>query len=390
MDPPADVERDAEKGEEPGELPVEQREPREADGADEVEIEGEKKRKRPGCAARLKSVEQCLDRLPFPPGVPPLRCVRQPGCCQRTWEANRSCRRCGRLGFGIFGNFRKLLLFVSLTLSTVSALLRGLPAAALSTDRGTLSQWPWAYGDYICLQQDKCNGLEAKIYIGLESLLVDSRSFNIYKAIPWAADDCVENLESLGAGSYCAVCRDASRGCAAMAFLSIACSLFNIWADLQRMRARNDHNCIKTVAIVSNILGALQLLLAVSIFQGLCVAEFPLEDADQTFRIDLVMGRGGALIASACSINVFNLVVHWLIPVPEARWNPNADAEDDPAADLWQQKSMSSVMPEGRPGAVKRGWTDDPAKLLVPIHKPEKKEEVKEEPRLSVNSVPPT
>lgn len=35
---------------------------------------------------------------------------------------------------------------------------------------------------------------------------------------------------------------------------------------------------------MSNILGALQLLLAVSIFQGLCVAEFPLEDADQTFR----------------------------------------------------------------------------------------------------------
>ena len=82
---------------------------------------------------------------------------------------------------------------------------------------------------------------------------------------------------------------------------------------------RNDHNCIKAVAIaapllfhqrtllggqiwwldihlmacerstdhwaeVSNILGALQLMLAVSIFQSLCVAEFPLEDSDQTFR----------------------------------------------------------------------------------------------------------
>ena len=38
------------------------------------------------------------------------------------------------------------------------------------------------------------------------------------------------------------------------------------------------------IAQVSNILGALQLMLAVSIFQMLCVAEFPLEDADQTFR----------------------------------------------------------------------------------------------------------
>ena len=28
-------------------------------------------------------------------------------------------------------------------------------------------------------------------------------------------------------------------GCAAMAFISIGCSLFNIWADVQRMRARH-------------------------------------------------------------------------------------------------------------------------------------------------------
>ena len=35
---------------------------------------------------------------------------------------------------------------------------------------------------------------------------------------------------------------------------------------------------------VSNVLGFLQLVLAVSIFQLLCVAEFPLQDADQTFQ----------------------------------------------------------------------------------------------------------
>lgn len=38
-------------------------------------------------------------------------------------------------------------------------------------------------------------------------------------------------------------------GCAAMAFVSIATGLVNIWTDIQRMRSRNDHNCIKSVAI---------------------------------------------------------------------------------------------------------------------------------------------
>ncbi|CAE7229335.1 unnamed protein product, partial [Symbiodinium pilosum] len=156
--------------------------------------------------------------------------------------------------------------------------------------------------------------MEAGIFIGLEALLVDSPKYRIYKAIPWNADNCVADLSSLGAGEYCNICRDASRGCAAMAFISIGCSLFNIWTDVQRMRARNDHNCIKALAIVSNMIGALQLLLAVSIFQLACVAEFPREDAQQTYQIALSMGKGGALIASACCINVFNILMHWCIP----------------------------------------------------------------------------
>lgn len=333
--------------------------------------EGREGQKPKGCSSRLQRFEQCLDRLPFPPSIAPLRCLRREGCAFRCFEANKCCFRFGRLGCQICGNFRKLLLMVSLFLSTIGVLLRALPAAALSTDRGNLHSYPWAYGDYSCLQQSKCGGLEAKIYIGLESLLVDAPSFQMYKAIPWAADDCVANLSSLGAGSYCSICRDASRGCAAMAFLSIACSLFNLWADIQRMRAMNDHNFIKTVAIVSNILGALQLMLAVSIFQMLCVAEFPLEDADQTFRISLNMGRGGALIASACGINFFNVVVHWVISVPEARWKSGAVMDPAPP-NFWpsieRPLKLQSVVPEAH-SAVAQGWVgDDPASVLVPVH----------------------
>ena len=322
------------------------------------------------CSSRLQRFEQCLDGLPFPPSISPPQCLRREGRTFRSFEANRCCFGFGRLGCQLCGNFRKLLLLVSLFLSTIGVFLRALPAAALSTDRGNLHAYPWAYGDYSCLQQSRCGGLEAQIYIGLESLLVDAPSFQMYKAIPWAADDCVANLSSLGAGSYCSICRDASRGCAAMAFLSIACSIFNIWADIQRMRAKNDHNCIKAVAIVSNILGALQLMLAVSIFQSLCVAEFPLEDSDQTFRISLNMGRGGALIASACVINVFNVIVHWAIAVPEARWKSGA-AMDPAPPNFWpsidRPLKMQSVLPEAAPH-VAQGWVgDDPAKALVPV-----------------------
>lgn len=49
------------------------------------------------------------------------------------------------------------------------------------------------------------------------------------QVIQWSADDCVDNLSSLGAGAYCRICDVASKGCAAMAFLSIATGLVNIW-----------------------------------------------------------------------------------------------------------------------------------------------------------------
>lgn len=31
-------------------------------------------------------------------------------------------------------------------------------------------------------------------------------------------------------------------------------------------------------------------------------------------------GTGGALVASASSLNFVNVILHWLVPVPEARW----------------------------------------------------------------------
>ncbi|CAE7742179.1 unnamed protein product [Symbiodinium pilosum] len=143
------------------------------------------------------------------------------------------------------------------------------------------------------------------------------------------------NLSSLGAGSYCRICDRASRGCAAMSFLSIATGLVNAWTDIQRMRRQNDHNCIKVVALVTNCLGAFALMLAVSIFHGLCVSEFPLEDADKTFKINLSLGTGGALVASASTINALNVVIHWLVPVPEARWKTTGPVEEDPAPGEW-------------------------------------------------------
>ncbi|CAE7877966.1 unnamed protein product [Symbiodinium sp. KB8] len=207
----------------------------------------------PSCCARLADVgnrlERWLDRVPCLPGIPPPPCLRRNGCLFRRCEANSGCFCIGRRGMAVFGNFRKLFLLISLVLSMIGVLLRGLPAAALSTERGNLHQWPWAHGRYSCLQSDICRDIEADVYIGLEALLVESPKYRIYKAIPWNADNCVADLSSLGAGAYCNICRDASRGCAAMAFISIGCSLFNIWADVQRMRARNDHNCIKAVAI---------------------------------------------------------------------------------------------------------------------------------------------
>ena len=280
------------------------------------------------------SLERCLDKVPFPE-IRPSRCLQRGGCAFRCCEANRCCFFFGKRGCRVFGNLRKLLMFLSLCLTCVSMLLRAMPAAALSSNQGNLNDFPWASGKYTCIKTDRCEGLEATVSIGLEALLVDSKNFHIYKVIQWSASNCVENLSSLGAGSYCRICDQASKGCAAMSFLSIVTGLVNAWTDIQRMRGKNDHNCVKTLAIVTNCLGALGLMLAISIFHGLCVSEFPVQDADRTFKIDLSLGTGGALVASASSINAMNIVIHWLVPVPEARWKTRGPVEEDPAAGEW-------------------------------------------------------
>eukprot|EP00439_Symbiodinium_sp_Y106_P080487 s8_g19.t1 len=303
------------------------------------------------------AIERCLDKIPFPQ-IRPSKCLQRQGCPFRWCEANRCCFFFGKRGCRVFGNLRKLAMFLSLCLTCVSMLLRAMPAAALSSNQGNLNDFPWASGTYECIKTDRCGGLEAKVSIGLEALLVDSKNFHIYKVIQWSASNCVENLSSLGAGSYCRICDQASKGCAGMSFLSIATGLVNAWTDIQRMRGKNDHNCIKCLAIVTNCLGALGLMMAVSIFHGLCVSEFPLEDADKTFKINLRLGTGGALVASASSINAMNVVIHWMVPVPEARWKTHGPVEEDPAAGEWPSirgTDTSSVAPFD--GAIPGGKT---------------------------------
>ena len=56
--------------------------------------------------------------------------------------------------FQVFGNLRKVLLFVSLCLTLVSIALRAMPAAALSSDMGNLHGFPWAYGSHLATWED--------------------------------------------------------------------------------------------------------------------------------------------------------------------------------------------------------------------------------------------
>eukprot|EP00930_Biecheleria_cincta_P025350 TRINITY_DN18060_c0_g2_i2.p1 TRINITY_DN18060_c0_g2~~TRINITY_DN18060_c0_g2_i2.p1 ORF type:complete len:555 (+),score=76.15 TRINITY_DN18060_c0_g2_i2:40-1665(+) len=284
----------------------------------------------------LQKINGWLDALPFPCGIRPVPCLRRKGCCNRFCEANRCCFFLARQGILFMGYLRKLVLLVSVFFTSMSILLRGLPAAALGSDQASLEGYPWAYGKYVCMKPETCRDLDARVMIGLTSLLVISDNLNIRNSIEWGADNCVDQLGTLGAGSYCEICRDASLGCAAVALISIVTGFVNFFADIQRMRARNDHNCIKNLAVLSNIVGALQQLFAVSIFHGLCVAEFPREDADQNFRLELQMGSGGALLASAVALNLFGIVSHLLIPVPEARWRVYGKiSEPDPAMGEW-------------------------------------------------------
>mmetsp|Transcript_64433 Transcript_64433/g.114589 ORF Transcript_64433/g.114589 Transcript_64433/m.114589 type:complete len:539 (+) Transcript_64433:76-1692(+) len=281
--------------------------------------------------------EKCLDRIPMC-SIRPLRCLKRPGRMNRCLENNRCCGSVGRRGFRVLGRLRKVVLFFSCFVSFLGIILRAMPAAALHPDARELSgsfDMSWAGGDYDCVRPEVCRGFKASVYIGLDSLLVDVPGV-IYKVIPWYADDCITHLESLGAGEYCEICDQASKGCAAMAFLSIAAGITNFLTDIQRMRAKNDHNCIKSTALIANFIGASMLLSATCYFQYYCVSSFPREDKDGLFKLNLRIGRGGLLAASAAGINVLNIMVHLAVPVPEHRWRTwGVFGKDDPCPGEW-------------------------------------------------------
>jgi hypothetical protein len=55
---------------------------------------------------------------------------------------------------------------------------------------------------------------------------------------------------------------------------------------------------------------------------------------------------GGALVASASTLNFFNIVIHWLVPVPEARWKTTGKIDAAPAPNEWPSvrgKGVASV-----------------------------------------------
>jgi len=318
----------------------------------------------------LVSTEKCLNRMPMCQ-IRPLPCLKRPGQMNRTFEANSCCFCMGRRGFFAFAKLRKFFLLISSILSLAGIVLRAMPAAALNSDEGWMGYFPWAGGDYICLDPEICRGYEAKVYIGLDSLLVEVPG-EIRNTIRWSADDCVQNLESLGAAEYCDICNEASTGCAAMAFLSIFAGLVNLFTDIQRMSAKNDHNCIKVLAILSNLVGALMLFSATMYFQYYCVSAFPREDDLGHFQLDLEIGNGGLLVACAAGINLLNIVSHWLVQVPEHRWRTHGEFSfSDPCPGEWPPvnssvtdvESFDGTLPDGSGGMVVTGsgpgWKDD-------------------------------
>lgn len=294
-----------------------------------------------GCLQKMTKAairtERQLDRVPIPQ-IKPLSVLRRPGCLHRTCEFNACCYFCARRGVMICGLLRKLLLLPCFFFTLASFLLRIFPPLALNhtVEELAVYEYPWAVGTYNCIAPDICLGVQSNVYIGLASLMVETSSDELTrrKIVLFDSSDCPASLALLGPEPYCEMCQSAAVGSATVCILSIPVVGLCFWVDIQRMSAKNDHNCIKNWGIFLHVVSLLLLLLAVAIFFGLCIYKYPELDAANVYRMQLGIGKGGFLVVFALLTNLVVLICHIIIPVPEARWS-YVHRDEDPANDMW-------------------------------------------------------
>jgi len=272
--------------------------------------------------------------MPCPPEFKPNACVQRKGKCNAYCERSIFCRGFGQAGIRSLDESRKYPLGAAIVFGIFSICLRIPPIFALSTHEGILKALPWGVGDVRCTNPAVCGEMKTHVYIGLNAYYnaPSVPSVNVTEQlVHWSDANCDVAVGAVG--DFCNACKEAATGAVMTVITSVIQSLVGLKSDIQRFHRKNDHNCAKVMSIVTGILSTSMQLSALAAFQAGCTETFPVDQPH--IESEWSVGAGWIMLLVACILKLIMVVIHILVPTPNARWKRTYDSAEDPAAGEW-------------------------------------------------------
>lgn len=239
-------------------------------------------------------------------------------------DQNVCCNSFGRIGFSWAEKYRSQLFFAAFWVSVSSLALMAVGWASLSYDRSTVIDTAWTIAE---VKNATTDG-KLTIYAGLRLVAYDCDGTNCPSedSVRWSsADEC--------GFDFCDDCADVASATITTAFFGLISLLPQISTDLQRSKASGDLNCQKIFGIVTDFIGLISSLAALSEYADGCYNNFP--DSIDGSSVDVWLGPGFICVLVANVLKLFDIFVHFVVPVPkDGAWDP-----DDPFFDPNQEKS---------------------------------------------------
>lgn len=213
---------------------------------------------------------------------------------------------------------------------------------ALSPNKDIIEALPWAKGEITCDTPALCGDGKIDVYVGLMAYSIDVRNPGFpnatSKVVKWGDTTCDKDLTQSAEQTFCSTCDSAAAGAVTTVITSLITSFLGMKSDIQRLRRKNDHNCAKTLSIITGILGTSMQLAALSTFQAGCVNSFP---ETTIIKYKWALGVGWIALCVACVLKLIIVAIHITIPTPPPRWKKEYDESEDPAAGEWPKEEIS-------------------------------------------------
>lgn len=278
----------------------------------------------------------------------------------------------GAIGFKCLRHHRRAIFRLSGVAVFCSMILACFSAVALSTNSGTLRDFPWSHALGVVVNSTSSEGIRknetitGELFVGLTGILRELKTYDENTQTSHVTDfegyfafskkdlDC----ES----SYCKGCKEAAESCISTVVIALVLSIPTLISDYTRTSVSEDSNLEKVIGFSAGILGGLIDLIGLFAFADDCVEVLPnhIDHGRYSVHVDWHYGIGVKCLIAATCILMLDGLFHLLVPAPQEMLDAEGNlikSDDDFDVEGADTPLMSAepVPPMTRPDRQKAG-----------------------------------